>query len=407
MSGFVYPNEVEVLWRLFIVLYPYVTGLVAGAFIVSSFYHVFGDRDLKPLSRLSLVAALAFLFGAPLPLLAHLGQPLRALNIMITPHFTSAMAGFGYIYTFYMIVLLLEIWFMYRKDFVVWSTEKNGFAARFYGLLTLGAKDISQKALDIDHRVMKVLAGIGIPAACFLHGYVGFIFGSIKANAWWSSPLMPIIFLLSAIVSGVAMLVVVYAVSCKIRREPIKIYCLRALNRYLWVFLIFAASLELIEVLQLGYEGKAEWPAISGLITQHIGFSYIGIQMAMGVLIPFILLPIARIKRLSDSMVKWLTIFPSVLVLIGVLTMRYNVVVGGQLLSKSMAGYTNFGFSWFSNEGVIPALVLLVLPVGFLIILAKILPPWMRPEDELETEPVEEVSTGTTGYPTSAYVMEK
>ena len=119
MSGFVYPNELEVHWRLFIDLYPYITGLVAGAFIVSSLYHVFGNRDLKPLSRLSLIAALGFLFGAPLPLLAHLGQPLRALNIMITPHFTSAMAGFGYIYTFYMIVVLLEIWFMYRKDFLL------------------------------------------------------------------------------------------------------------------------------------------------------------------------------------------------------------------------------------------------------------------------------------------------
>ena len=214
---------------------------------------------------------------------------------------------------------------------------------------------------------------------------------------------MPIIFLLSAIVSGVAMLVVVYTVTCKIRREPIKINTMRALNRYLWVFLIFAAALELIEVLQVGYEGKSEWPAISGLITQHIGVSYIGIQMLMGVLVPFILLPIGRAKKMTDSTVKALTIFPAVLVLIGVLTMRFNVVVGGQLVSKSLAGYTNFDWHLTSNEGIIPALILLCIPVGFFAVLAKILPPWMRPEDDLAPVVEPQVSTQTVS---NAYLAE-
>ena len=58
-QGFAYPNELEVGWSILIVLYPYVTGLVAGAFIVSSLYHVFGDRKSTrlnsshiPLSRM-------------------------------------------------------------------------------------------------------------------------------------------------------------------------------------------------------------------------------------------------------------------------------------------------------------------------------------------------------------------
>ena len=46
-SGFLFPNEIEVHWSLMIVLYPYITGLVAGAFIVSSLYHVFGKEELK------------------------------------------------------------------------------------------------------------------------------------------------------------------------------------------------------------------------------------------------------------------------------------------------------------------------------------------------------------------------
>ncbi len=384
MGGFVFPNEIHVNWGLFIVLYPYITGLVAGAFIVSSLYHVFGVSDLKPVSRLSLVSALAFLFGAPVPLLLHLGQPLRAFNIMFTPHLTSAMAGFGYIYSFYMIICLLEAWFMFRKDLVIFSQTKKGFVRRFYSLLTLGAKDISPKALHTDHKVVSVLAVVGIPSACFLHGYVGFIFGSIKANPWWSTPLMPVIFLLSAIVSGIALLILVYTISCKVRKVEIDIPCLVAMNKYLWTFLIFATTLELLEVLHMGYEGKAEWDMVRGLITQGIPVTYLGVQMGFGVLTPLVLLPFGRAKSWSDGVKKTLTVASGVLVLIGVLAMRFNVVIGGQLISKSIAGYAQFHWTLLSDEGVIPALGILAFPVVMTLIMVRILPPWLE-ERKLQT----------------------
>ena len=57
---FVFPNELNVTWTVMIVLYPYITGLVAGAFIVSSLYHVFNRHELKPVARLAMVASLVF-----------------------------------------------------------------------------------------------------------------------------------------------------------------------------------------------------------------------------------------------------------------------------------------------------------------------------------------------------------
>jgi len=376
MSGYVFPNEIEVHWRLLIVLYPYITGLVAGAFILSSLYHVFGRSEFKPLARFSVLTALAFLFCAPLPLLFHLGQPLRALNIMITPHLTSAMAGFGFIYSFYLILCLLETWFLFREDIVKFAASSKGFVKLFYTILTLGAKDISPEALHKDHKIVTVLATIGIPAACFLHGYVGFIFGSIKANAWWSTPLMPIIFLWSATVSGVALLIVLYRAVTWIRRQKIELPCFMSLNFYLWIFLIIATILELLEVLHMGYEGKEEWPMIRGLLTNHISLSYLVIQMGFGVLLPLILLPIGRSKRLSVKVKQTLTTLSGALVLMGVLAMRFNVVIGGQLISKSMTGYTAYDWTLFSNEGIIPVMILLLLPLPVLAVIVRVLPPW-------------------------------
>ena len=112
VTGFIYPNEVEIHWSILIVVYPYLTGLVAGAFILASLMKVFNVEAVRPTYRLSLLTALAFLLVAPFPLLLHLGHPERSFEIFLTPHTSSAMAMFGFVYAWYLMgVLLLEIWF--------------------------------------------------------------------------------------------------------------------------------------------------------------------------------------------------------------------------------------------------------------------------------------------------------
>ena len=129
-EGYVYPNEAipHPLWGFLIVLYPYITGLVAGAFIMASLVRVFQVRALEPVYRLAMLTALSFLLCATLPLLFHLGHPERCYEIMMTPHFTSPMAMFGFVYAWYlMAVLLLELWFDYRHDLVRWAGRNAVF----------------------------------------------------------------------------------------------------------------------------------------------------------------------------------------------------------------------------------------------------------------------------------------
>jgi len=133
MQGYIYPNEFELQWSLLIVLYPYITGLVAGAFILASLERVFNVKEVQPTYRLSLLTALAFLLVATLPLLAHLGHPERSYEIFMTPNRHSAMAMFGFVYAWYlMVVLLVEIWFDYRKDMVAWYQQSTGLRRWLY-----------------------------------------------------------------------------------------------------------------------------------------------------------------------------------------------------------------------------------------------------------------------------------
>ena len=98
ITGFAYPNDIHVHWSLMIVMYPYITGFVAGSFIVTSLYHVFGRQEFKPIAKLSLAASFCFLLIAGMPLQLHLGHPERGIMVMVTPNFTSAMAGFGFMW---------------------------------------------------------------------------------------------------------------------------------------------------------------------------------------------------------------------------------------------------------------------------------------------------------------------
>src|ERR1700757_215753 len=127
VNGFMYPNEVQLQWSVLIVLYPYITGIVAGAFILASLVRVFHVEAVRPTYRLAMLTALAFLLVAPLPLQLHLGHPERSYEMYLTPHRTSAMAMFGFVYLWYlMAVLVLEIWLDYRRDIVVLSQSTTG-----------------------------------------------------------------------------------------------------------------------------------------------------------------------------------------------------------------------------------------------------------------------------------------
>ncbi len=223
---FVLPNE-YIYWSIQIVMYPFMTGLVAGAFVLSSLYHVFHVEKLREIAKFSLVFSFALLPVAMMPLLLHLQQPFRGINVMMTPHFTSAIAAFGIVFMTYAFIVGSELWFVYRKYFVTTALELrekqnptavDRFRALLFSLLTLGAWDISKEAVEKDHTACSRLAGIGIPIACFLHGYAGFIFGSVKANALWMTPLMPVIFICSAVVSGIALCILCYVVTQEIRK---------------------------------------------------------------------------------------------------------------------------------------------------------------------------------------------
>jgi Ni/Fe-hydrogenase subunit HybB-like protein len=376
LEGFAYPNEqtLQPLWGVLIVVYPYVTGLVAGAFIMASLVRVFRVQALEPVYRLSLLTALAFLLCAPLPLLFHLGHPERCFQILITPNLSSPMAMFGFVYAWYlMAVLLLELWFEYRRDLARWSLTERGLRGLVYRLFTVGVTDLDQTAIRLDERMGRLVSVVGIPSAFLLHGYVGFIFGSIKANPWWGNVLMPIIFILSAIVSGIALCVFNYMVLCWFRRTAAHQRCLDVMGMFLFYALVVDATIEVLDWVHRLYSAEEGIQVLQYLASEKLFYTLRLGQATLGTLIPLVLLGGIQLfrRRLPESFRRRAYFLSSVLILVGVLAMRWNVVIGGQLFSKSLRGFMSYKMELAGLEGWLMAAGLVVLPFVVLGILVN------------------------------------
>jgi len=375
ITGYIYPNEIEIHWSILIVVYPYITGLVAGAFILASLVKVFNVKDLQPTYRLALLTALAFLLVAPLPLLLHLGRIERFYEILLTPNVTSAMAMFGFVYAWYLMgVLLLEVWFEYRRDLIVMAGRERGLMRWIHRALSLFSTDTSEPALAFDRKAIRAITIIGIPSAFLLHGYVGFIFGSVKANPWWSSVLMPIVFLMSAIVSGIALVVVLYMILAAIRREPVDMRCLDTITSYLFYAVIVDFSLEALDFIHRLYESEESVGILGTLITHKLFMSLFVLQILIGMFIPLGILVVAKWRKLNDDGRKLLYFTAAILIQLGIFSTRWNVVIGGQLFSKSFRGLMAYKMEVMGIEGFLVALVLLALPFVILAALIRVLP---------------------------------
>jgi Ni/Fe-hydrogenase subunit HybB-like protein len=295
----------------------------------------------------------------------------------LTPHRESAMAMFGFVYLWYlMAVLVLEIWFDYRKDLVLAARASTGVKRALYRAATLWSDDISEPALRLDDRIGYAITVIGIPSAFLLHGYVGFIFGSIKANPWWSTPLMPVVFLFSAMVSGIAAVMLLYYALCRLRRVAVDMLCMDTIAKYLFYAFLIDFSLELLDLIHRLYEADESLKALDFMVKTRLFMSQIVVQIILGTLVPIALLAAVQLRHFSDRIRQHIYLWAGALTLVGIFAMRWNVVIGGQLFSKSFLGYTTYKLEFATREGVLPALLVMLLPFAILAVLLKLLPPW-------------------------------
>ena len=275
-----------------IAVYFYLTGISAGSFILSTLAYVFGQTKYRPIGKIAVVLATVVLIIAPMALLIHVGRPFRAWRLFYNINFTSPISWGSFLLTLYPINCIIYGYFVFKNN----------------------------------AKMTKLFGTIGIPLAVSVHGYCGFILGFAKARHLWNTALMPVLFLVSAIVSGIALVIFVvyirdrfFSQEGKVREELIF-----DLAKLMAGFLLFDLFLVLSDVLILlaGNEDaiKAGWL----LLTGKFAIPFLAIENGLGKVLPAILIFSTRL-RTPNRMV-----LASFLVMFGILFMRLVVVLAGE-----------------------------------------------------------------------------
>ncbi len=192
---------------------------------------------------------------------------------------------------------------------------------------------------------------------------------------------MPVVFIFSAMVSGIAAVMLIYMATTKMRGQKIDMRCVDTIAMYMFYIFIIDFSLEMLDLVHRIYEADESFRSLDFMVHTKLYFSQIVLQMFLGTLLPLALLFLTQVVNLKEMVRKRIYVFSGCLILISVFAMRWNVVIGGQLFSKSFLGYTTYKMDLVTKEGLLMAIGLTILPLLFLWGLVKLLPPW--PEKSL------------------------
>jgi predicted membrane protein len=157
--------------------------------------------------------------------------------------------------------------------------------------------------------------------------------------------------------------------------------CVDTIARYLFYAFLIDFSLELLDLVHRLYEADESLRALDFMVKTRLFVSQIVIQIGLGTLLPVALLATTQLVRLSARARLWIYSMAGVATLVGILAMRWNVVIGGQLFSKSFLGYTTYKMGFATREGLLPAIIIMILPFIILAVLLRVLPPWTDDRD--------------------------
>ena len=278
-------------WTILIAIYLYLTGLSAGSFVITALATVMGLKIFKPIGKIGISIAIFLLMLAPVFLIIELEQPVRFFTTLMIVNYTSPMSYGVFLLSIYPINCIIYAFFMFRGD----------------------------------QKMTKIFGLIGIPLAVSVHGYTGFILAVIRARPLWNTALMPPLFLISAILSGIAMMILVTVIKDRFFSPEKKVSkpLIFALGQMMMatilvdLFMIFGDLIVLMRSHDEAYE------TLLLILTGEFSFYFLGVELLFGSFLPLAIL-FSPLKRSVPA-----TAFAAICVMIGIFTMRFVVIVGG------------------------------------------------------------------------------
>lgn len=300
-----------VMWGQYILFFMFFVGLSAGGLIVASAGRLFGVKAFKPITRLAVLEATVAVILAATFILPDLGRPERILNIPLYFNPTSPMVWDITIVSIYMAMSAFYVWLYTRADL-----------ARRGSWLAFGT-GTSEKAMAREERAKGVMAWIALPAAIMLHSITAWIFGLQISRGFWYSSIMAPMFIASALVSGMGLVILLALILRRVGRLVFSNDLVAMLGGLLGVFMAVEAFLLLAEYLTSLYPGAPEGAAAARMLSGPYLPLFL-FEVLVGLAIPFAILATRRLRMRPG----WVAVAAGIGI-VGIFVHRLNLVLNG------------------------------------------------------------------------------
>lgn len=287
----------EIPWGILISTYVFFVVSSTGLCLVSSLGHVFGIEQFELIGRRAILLAIITLLTGFGTIAMEINHPIRmAIYVLLTPNFESPIWWMGTLYGLYLALLVGEFYFLMRNH--------------HKGAMTMGL--------------------LGFVAAVTAHSNLGGVFGLLEARPYWHGSFLPIYFILSALVSGGALISIIVYYNYQFRKIPLParypqfINTLAKLQALFLMILTFFVTWKIIP----GLYGRPpeKFEATMALLTGPLAFNFWFFEVLIGMLIPIGLLLNKKFRTPFGVMLA------GVFCTVGIFFMRYDLVLGGQLV---------------------------------------------------------------------------
>ncbi len=364
-----------VMWGQYILFFMFFVGLSAGGLIVASAGRLFGVAAFKPITRLAVLEATVAVMLAATFILPDLGRPERLLNIFLYANPTSPMIWDIAIVLVYLGMSAFYVWLYARADL-----------ARRGSWLAFGTS-ASEGSAARDERIKSAMAWIALPAAILLHSITAWIFGLQISRGFWYTGVMAPMFVASALVSGLALVILLALALRRLGRLAFGDGLVALLGGLLGVCIAVEAFLVGAEYLTALYPGAPEAAAVERLLTGPYAPLF-WFEAGVGLGVPFVILAIRRLRR--DP--RWVAA-AAIVAIVGIFVHRLNLVLNGLSyvniglppgvsIGTDQRGAASFAASyWYVPTAIEWLVVLGVLAFGALVFTVAVLVlPMQEPE---------------------------
>ncbi|MBM4332775.1 MAG: hypothetical protein FJ117_16440 [Deltaproteobacteria bacterium] len=286
-----------------IAIYFFLTGSLAGLFITSVIATLLKKEEWQPVAKLGAVGAVILLLSAPVLLIVDLNQPLRFWHLFVYLNPTSPLTWGSFFLALDGLVCIVYAYFV---------LQGNWKMARYWGLF-------------------------GMPVAIAGHGYTGFFLALSKARAFWNTALNPALFMISAMVSGLAVLIVLsnlwlrrYAPEMSEEQIARHKGVIGTLLRLFIIFIIADLFLIGSDLTVLASSDVESYHMLKLLTTGEYAFWFLGVELLLGAF-----LPLGLLAHPQTRMIPAVQYASAALVIIGIFVMRVIIVIGGQSVPMS------------------------------------------------------------------------